>query len=429
MNINKRRIAAAAIPAMLITASSATPDASAAVTHASRADVTVGADWHLYDVPVTGNASLDDVVAPGRDDAWAAGATLDLGTGQSAPPPTPSTGPDRWRAGSAGPEGRRHVAASDGTCEEAGFADSLMLHWDGHTWRRTTVPDVGIIGRLSAGSSTDVWASASCGLLHWDGRDWTSVPYAPVPGAAQASAGPVTADGAGDAWLVGHTYDPRTGDGSGFVQRWDGARWRLVPTPDIGGTDDDFEAVSAYGPDDVWVAGTDYTGDDLDPAQPETLILLHWDGHAWTRFPDPGTGEWTQRVTRVLTLPTGAWVAGWGKRNPSGEEIRRPLILRWDGHRWLNTAVPDGPGEVMDIASDGRTLWAVGDTFLPTDVSGDAYALQWSGDRWVAASVPIRGEGATLSGAASIPGGGLWTVGAVDPTGTNQPYALIARHG
>lgn len=94
----------------------------------------------------------------------------------------------------------------------------------------------------------------------------------------------------------------------------------------------------------------------------------------------------------------------------------------------MNTPVPDGRGELMDVASDGQTLWAVGDTLAPTIASYEAYALQWFGDRWVAASVPVSGKDASLAGAASIPGGGLWTVGAVDPTGTNRPNALIARH-
>jgi hypothetical protein len=93
----------------------------------------VGAGWHLYDQPETGNASLDDVVAPGRDDAWAVGATINLtSAGRSA---ASSSGLQRWRAaaGSFAPERLRHAAAQDGGCEDVEVGlDSLMLHWDGH---------------------------------------------------------------------------------------------------------------------------------------------------------------------------------------------------------------------------------------------------------------------------------------------------------
>jgi hypothetical protein len=344
--------------------------------------------WHLYQVPVAGQATLDATVSPGQQDAWAAGFTI--------------------ASSSSGPGSR--------DCSDVGFLDSLMLHWNGRAWQRVTVPDLGRINDMTAASPADIWASADCGLMHWNGRRW-AVSAFPVPAdAQQPSAGNIVADRPDDAWLLGATYDAATGVAGEFVDHWNGRAWQMVPLPDLG-TDAELDGVDALAPDDVWVAGTASSSD-----QPDQFILLHWNGRSWQRSPEPSTGMWTKFVTGVTMLsPDDVWVVGWGKTEPAGDQLRHPIALHWNGRCWTSTSVPGGSGEVYQMVRADGDLWAVGDTFSPTVTSYAMDLLRWTGSRWTSSAVPVSGEG-SLFGAAPVPGGGMWVVGA---TGSNYP--VIAR--
>jgi hypothetical protein len=86
--------------------------------------------------------------------------------------------------------------------------------------------------------------------------------------------------------------------------------------------------------------------------------------------------------------------------------------------------VPDGGGELMDVAVSGGQALAVGDTFSPSEPNYTMYALRRTTSGWQRESVPVTGM-ASLSGLAPIPGGGLWSLGA---TGDDQHMRpLIAR--
>lgn len=355
--------------------------------------------WRLFDVPVQEKANLLSVTAVGRDAAWAAGFVVD----ESGPGPRP-------------PE----TMSSDDECFGRDAFPSLVLRWDGREWRREPVPKVGRVNHVSASSARDVWASADCGLLHWDGKSWASVPFAAVP-AQQSANGAVKAVGPANAWLAGGTYDSTTEVTRGFVQRYDGRQWRNVQLPDLG---DNFslDAIDARGPRNVWVAGTDYTDGDV---QPEHLLILHWNGRSWRRLPEPATGEWTNRLTRVRMAAGGnVWVSGWGKRAPGWDEIRRPLLLHWNGRKWASTKVPDGRGELMDVAVSGKQALAVGDTFTPSESDYTMYALRRTMTGWQRTPVPVQGM-ASIEGLAPIPGGGLWGVGVAGDDEHMRP--VIAR--
>ena len=52
-----------------------------------------------------------------------------------------------------------------------------MLHFDGSSWTRAGVQDIGILMAISGTSASDVyavatWATAGA-ILHWDGNVWT----------------------------------------------------------------------------------------------------------------------------------------------------------------------------------------------------------------------------------------------------------------
>ncbi|GAA4619946.1 hypothetical protein GCM10023196_002000 [Actinoallomurus vinaceus] len=404
-HVKRLAIAAGASAALVGTA----PAASAASPPATAKTASA---WQRYDVPVQGRANIVGVAATSRDNAWAVGFQVSDEVGLAR----------RDHLGPADPGGVTHARSAADECVEATDFPSLMLRWDGREWRQVPVPRIGRIGHISASGPDDAWAGADCGLLHWDGRSWTTVQVAPT-GAQQTSTGAVDAVGPDDAWMVGGTYDNQTGVEHGIVQRWDGRQWHNVQLPDLG-DNFGFNDVDARGSNDVWVVGTDFTDNDQ---RPERLVPLHWDGSSWKRLPEPATDQWTKRVDTVRVLGTGdVWVGGWSKSTFSGDAIRNPLLMHWNGRAWATSPAPDGPLEVTDLADDRGRLTAVGDTFSPGVSEYGMSVLRWTGERWTADAVPTTGT-ASLFGAAAIPGGGTWVTGAVGDNETMRP--LIARRG
>jgi hypothetical protein len=337
--------------------------ASAGTSHAAPASA---AYWQRYPVPVTGQANLVGVAAPGRDDAWAAGFLVKV-TGTAAARPT-----------SAALRPLENEACAD----EQNLFPSLMLHWNGQAW--------------------------------------VTVPYAPGPG-PQDQLGAVAADGAGDAWATGSTYDSATGAAQAYVERWNGRQWQVVDTPGLGNSYQ-FDAVAARGPDDVWVTGVRYADD----SRSDQLLLLHWDGHTWKRLPAPATGLPEIFDEKALVNgPDNAWLVGWGNPTPDSDD-RLPVILHWNGKSWATSPAPSGPGELYDITETAGGLRTVGDTYSPDATSYGMYSLRRSGTSWLNTPVPATGAGSVFA-TAGVPGGGQWVVGATAPSG--HTYPLIARRG
>lgn len=163
-----------------------------------------------------------------------------------------------------------------------GNRESLVEHWDGINWTVVPTPtlpqEFSAIGRLSAVSPRDIWAS---GLYrtpeggyqpyfeHWDGNTWTIVP-APSKGFfAQLS--PV-AVGPNNVWAVGSSAAySNYQSGSTLIEHWDGTSWSIVPSLNSGAPNSALLGGAAASTEDIWAVGGDFTqGSPLSSAK--TLI-------------------------------------------------------------------------------------------------------------------------------------------------------------
>jgi hypothetical protein len=367
---------------------------------AMSANVATGG-WQTYQVPVTGNANLDAVVAPGADDAWAGGFTVK-------------------------PADRLAQPRSESDCQASqGMFGTVMLHWNGAQWQKVSVPASGRVDYMSAASATDIWAVTDCNTLHWNGRTWSSVAI-PEPSGPnlQAAVASVSADRAGDAWALGTTYVATTGAEGSFVDHWNGKTWLRVKLPSLG-TTTGLEAISATSPSNVWAVGTSGTA----ISAPMKLVLLHWNGRTWTRVTAPATGQWFMTVSTMTSISAkNIWLTGWGKVTDDRSSNRIPLLLHWDGKHWTKTGAPAGRGELFQIAVTGGVPWAVGDTYSPSATTWSFDVLRWDGTRWVHTTPPVQGNYGSLSGLAARPGGGLWAVGTIENATYTTLKPLIALH-
>ena len=140
------------------------------------------------------------------------------------------------------------AAGTFGDSAPATVNRTLIEHWDGRRWTIVPSPNVrsarGVVNNMlfsiSGTSADDVWAVGSWGeiaggyggrgdhalALHWDGRRWSRVATPDVPRRSLLSG---VAALPGEAWAVGDRDEqPHQ---QTLIERWDGARWSVVPSP------------------------------------------------------------------------------------------------------------------------------------------------------------------------------------------------------
>ncbi|MDX6513057.1 MAG: hypothetical protein QOE36_2561 [Gaiellaceae bacterium] len=272
---------------------------------------------------------------------------------------------------------------------------AAALRWRGVAVGRE-VPDFEAVAALS---SHDVWAVGSNAKLpvaaHWDGRSLTVMEPFPLSGTGSLHG--VSALAPDDVWAVG-TLDTGAESSEGVVVHWDGLHWERVtaPLPSRG----TLAGVTALSDSDVWIDGSyDARVEVTDPADSGTVarpLLLHWDGHGWTRAD----------VSALMTP------CPW-REDDSG-----------DGQ----------PGWVWECGSSGGAIDATGrdDVWaVTTETSWDLFgygskALHFNGTSWIAPEPAAQyGFGAIAADVDAAAAGEAWTLDDfVDPRASCGSYRL-----
>jgi hypothetical protein len=187
---------------------------------------------------------------------------------------------------------------------------------------------------LAVGSSIDSHGTQRAVALHWNGTQWTSVT---VPTATGSELDGVTTPSASDAWTVG-----------------------LGPGRAAAG-------------DDVWAVGGFVAN------HQNGTLMLHWDGHAWTRVPVPSQAKSSGLGSVTALSDTDAWAVGQG---PSGT-----LVLHWNGTDWTQVASPSPTGAgnfLTGVSADSAAdAWTVGEYDTGTkNPKPHTLLLHWNGTDW-----------------------------------------------
>ncbi len=244
----------------------------------------------------------------------------------------------------------------------------VILHWDGFTWSTVASPTTAALRSVDMLSATDGWAvgfyhPSGSVILHWDGVAWTN-----IPSPTQKALWSIDMVSATDGWAVASQLEADGAD----ILHWDGRTWSVVLTLHSPGADDktSLSAIDMVSATDGWVAGGEYhenCGRGGCRWTPTGEVLLHWDGHTWTRAPGPY--DWPL-VSLSMLSATDGWVVSYS-------------IRHWDGTAWNSVPSPVDLGQrplnavAMRSASDG---WAVGSNGL---------ILHWDGVAWTEVPSPI----------------------------------------
>lgn len=309
------------------------------------------------------------------------------------------------------------------TGHEGGPNGAFIEQWTGRRWHLVGRPQPNAsLWSVSASGPDDAWAVGDHLLEHWNGHDWQRVATAPVGGNilwGTATSGP------GQAWLVGERWRGERKDGKTLAERWNGARWTVVPTPNPPAAghryDAILQAISIRSASDAWTVGYWLTGPHMLVSH---TLIEHWDGHRWRLVPSPSVRASNGVLYDMLFAVTAdrsdeAWAVGSYESHAGGYGGggEHGLVLHWNGRHWSRALLPPARERTFlhGVVARPGSAWAVGDRGLPPD-HHRTLVERWDGTQWTVAQAP---SGFDLAAVSQPVHGGTWAVGAVG----RQPLA------
>jgi hypothetical protein len=266
------------------------------------------------------------------------------------------------------------VWAVGGTDQSGDPYQTLVEHWNGTSWSIVSQASFpGVLYGVVALGPNNVWAVGSenypgRGLIeHWNGTTWTAT-YLRFAALLRGAA----AVGPREIWAVGQRYGTTNPFGdTTLTMRFNGRAWSVVKSPNpLSGTDTDqnwLTAVSVVASKNVWAVGRfgNHDGGPLD----QTLIE-HWNGSRWrvVPSPNPGGSSVDNDLWGVAAIRSGdIWAVG-GVGAFLDPQFSAPLALHWDGSHWAQVGVSaPSAGELFGVAAEpaGAGISATGDTVKP----------------------------------------------------------------
>jgi hypothetical protein len=332
--------------------------------------------WSLVTSPnpsVTQNNYLEDVKCTSTSDCWAVGFYYTGSVNQTlierwngttwsvVASPNTSTSNDLY--------GVTCTSASD--CWAVGYSQTgeLFEHWDGTLWSivtpSTSTPN-NILYAVTCTSASDCWAvgyywngSVFQTLIEeWNGTSWSVVTSANTSATQTNVLLGVTCASASDCRAVGEVDNGTGGVPQTLIERWNGASWSIVSSPNNNTTNDNFlESVTCVSGSDCWAVGG-Y----LNSSGVTQTLIEQWNGLSWNIVTSPNNGTLGNELYSInCASASECWAAGY---YTNGSGVLQTLIEQWNGTSWGIVTSPNNgtSNNVLNAVTcaSASECWAVG---------------------------------------------------------------------
>jgi hypothetical protein len=228
-------------------------------------------------------------------------------------------------------------------------------------------------------------------------------------------------------WAVGEYVDAASGNSQTLIERFNGAHWSIVTSPNVSSADNYLTSVAATSPTNVWAVGYE-SGVGSNEIQ---TLAERWNGTSWSIVASPSVPQTTNFLYGVATVSANdVWAVGAYFDNAT---IRyHTLIEQWNGTAWSIVSSPNGntPGPKSGLpgsniltgvtAISASDIWAVGSDTTIT------LAEHWNGTAWsiVPSPNPTTTNNNVLYAINAVPGTQSYIA-----AGTATAQGGIATHG
>ena len=290
----------------------------------------------------------------------------------------------------------------------SGRPDPLIKKWNGSQWNRDPVSGSFYLHDVDVGASGPVWAVgegssgttlSSVALRRTASGEWRrSAIRNPSP--TLSAINDVSALSKNHAWASG-TYWDSAGQHRVLIEHWNGRGWKVAPVSKIGLLDDVF----ARSRDDVWAVGRTVRN-----GRPVTLTL-RFNGKRWRHVPSPNVTDRPHYLYGVSASGRrNAWAVG---ERDAGRGSVRPVVMSWDGNGWRlrNTGLPDrSRAGVRGVSVFGDEVVVVGHYTHPNGAS-EGLILTWDGQRWTREDLSRFEDADELHDVEHAPNGSVYAAG------------------
>lgn len=246
-----------------------------------------------------------------------------------------------------------------------------------------------------------------------------------------------------DLWAVGSRWREVQGQTNSFtwILHWDGSRFHEVPSPSPSTpnlrTWCELHAVGGVAGNDVWAAGLYERPFPNNGHIGPQILLLHWDGSAWTQVPEPlpqftymASASGTRIDEIVAKASNDVWFFGWWP----GDQFSAPgpLTAHWDGSSVTVENVAPLPNSNsqwrwLDVdALPGNEYWGVAST---NGGNYGTYVGRRTGGNWAIQPIPtLPITYYQLFGVHAIAGNDVWVAGSEQVLNPSTPIAPYTIH-
>lgn len=299
--------------------------------------------------------------------------------------------------------------ASGNTSTDRGQPIPLIKKWDGSGWARERIRGRFFLHDIDQGNTGPVWtvgegssgSTLSSYALRRVGGEWKRTPIVNKSSTLTAI-NDVSALSRRHVWASG-TYWDSAAQHRVLIEHWNGRRWSVAPVSTAGLLDD----IYARARDDVWAVGRTVRDDRAVP------LTLRFNGRRWRQVPSPTSGTGPHYLYGVSSSGRRqAWAVG----ERSAEQGLRPvpILLQWDGDRWANRdpGLPDRARAVLRAVSVfGDEVVAVGSYWTRT-TSPEALVLTHTpGNGWVRELMTWSEDSDDLYDVDHAPNGAVYAAG------------------
>jgi hypothetical protein len=194
-------------------------------------------------------------------------------------------------------------------------------------------------------------------LARWDGSQWTWSDIWPLFNTPVASIDDIAAVASDDVWAVGdETVNNRTRT---VILHWDGSAWSRVPTPDDQSRNASLRTVVARSATEIYAGGLSW-----EAGGPPEGYLLRYDGQTWSVVPDVELAAGSQFFASAIAGGDTLWLAGLSNEFITGLAQRQTLSDS-AANADLNADGVVGPGDLAILVANWGQLGG------PADLSGD----------------------------------------------------------
>lgn len=278
---------------------------------------------------------------------------------------------------------------------------TLVERWNGTTWSIVTSPSP-VGAQSSRLNSVDCTSTIECLAVgqsdyrsmaqRWNGTAWSMQPN-PV-GTSRSGLDGVACPSTTSCFAVGSYLPPgATAARLTLSERWNGATWSIVATPNpAGSSDSQLLDVDCLSTTSCFAVGTATIGG------VQQTLMERWDGTAWTLVPSPNLGGASRNTLTDIDCTTVTSCVAVGSTTTGS--LMQMFIEQWDGTAW--TIAPGADWGRLT----GVTCTSASQCLAVSDEGGLLYEpatfRYWDGTTWSAVPGPFFGGLSMLPKASAV---------------------------